>query len=394
MRILKRPRARKWTLEIRDHLEIVRRIPGLPSKRHTEALGEMIDDLVQCKASHRTPTEDVCRWLEGISAKLRERLAEIGLLDRQYAAAGQTLAAHVAEWGESLASKGTTAKQIHQQKARVNRVVTGCGWLWLSDMNLRQAEAFLQSIRGTEGISHQTHNFYCQALNQFAKWMVLHRRISENPFDRLDRMNIATDRRHDRRALTQKEQDTLLTTTAAGLVQEGMAGIDRYWLYRMAMETGLRCDELRTLTAASFDLVNRTVTVLAGYSKHRRQDVLPLGKETCNDLQAYLTGKEQVFPTIPPPEHISRMVQADLAAAGIEYVVDGLYADFHALRHSFITEVVKSGASVKECQTLARHSTPVLTLGKYTHIGISDTRQVIDRMAGAKSKVSKTGKAQ
>ena len=39
--------------------------------------------------------------------------------------------------------------------------------------------------------------------------------------------------------------------------------------------------------------------------------------------------------------------------------------DFHASRVSYITNLVASGASVKTCQTLARHSTPSLTIGRY-----------------------------
>lgn len=41
---------------------------------------------------------------------------------------------------------------------------------------------------------------------------------------------------------------------------------------------------------------------------------------------------------------------------------DGHHAHFHALRHSYVTALVRSGATVKQAQVLARHSTPVLTL--------------------------------
>jgi len=53
-------------------------------------------------------------------------------------------------------------------------------------------------------------------------------------------------------------------------------------LYRVAVETGLRQSELRSLTRVSFalDASPPTVTVQAGCSKHRRQDVLPLRPDT------------------------------------------------------------------------------------------------------------------
>ena len=45
---------------------------------------------------------------------------------------------------------------------------------------------------------------------------------------------------------------------------------------------------------------------------------------------------------------------------------DGKYADFHALRHSFLTHVGRTGVPFKTVQELARHSTPTLTM-RYMH---------------------------
>ena len=71
------------------------------------------------------------------------------------------------------------------------------------------------------------------------------------------------------------------------------------------------------------------------------------------------------------------MFKADLKIAGIEYEVDGKYSDFHALRHTFVTNVIKAGATVKEAQTLARHSKPELTINIYTNVGINDTGKLL-----------------
>jgi len=56
---------------------------------------------------------------------------------------------------------------------------------------------------------------------------------------------------------------------------------------------------------------------------------------------------------------------------------EGRVFDFHALRHLFISRVVGSGASVKVCQELARHSSPVLTLGRYAHVRLADLRKAL-----------------
>jgi integrase len=53
----------------------------------------------------------------------------------------------------------------------------------------------------------------------------------------------------------------------------------------------------------------------------------------------------------------------DLAAAGVPYRnADGKYADFHALRHTFITRAWTTGTTPDVVRALARHSDINLTL--------------------------------
>jgi hypothetical protein len=79
------------------------------------------------------------------------------------------------------------------------------------------------------------------------------------------------------------------------------------------------------------------------------------------------------------------MIRGDLAAAGVPYVVEGPdgpeYADFHALRHSFVTALAAAGVGPKELQTLARHSDPRLTLGVYTHSSPERLAEAVGRVA-------------
>ena len=45
------------------------------------------------------------------------------------------------------------------------------------------------------------------------------------------------------------------------------------------------------------------------------------------------------------------MLRADLEAANIPYIDDtGRFVDFHSLRHTYVTRVVESGATVKVAQ--------------------------------------------
>jgi len=54
-----------------------------------------------------------------------------------------------------------------------------------------------------------------------------------------------------------------------------------------------------------------------------------------------------------------------LRPPGIPKLTDEGKFDFHAARTAYITFLLESGATVKEAQTLARHSTPTLTMNTY-----------------------------
>jgi len=144
-------------------------------------------------------------------------------------------------------------------------------------------------------------------------------------------------------------------------------------LYRLAAETGLRANELRSLTPASFclDSSEPSVTVLAAYSKRRRDDSLPLKGETAAALKRFLDSRSATAPVfnLPCPCNIVRMLRADLRTAKIDYIDDaGRYADFHSLRHSFISGLAAAKVHPKIAQTLARHSSIELTMNSYTHV--------------------------
>ncbi len=79
------------------------------------------------------------------------------------------------------------------------------------------------------------------------------------------------------------------------------------------------------------------------------------------------------------PDRAERRARRDSAFLR-EYDAEGRVFDFHALRNTYITLVVKSGASVKEAQDLARHSDPKLTMNVYTKLGVHDLATALDRL--------------
>ena len=77
------------------------------------------------------------------------------------------------------------------------------------------------------------------------------------------------------------------------------------------------------------------------------------------------------------------MLREDLEAAGIPYAVEGpdgpLFADFHALRHTYLTLLGRGGVDLRTAQELAGHSTPTLT-ARYTHRRLYDLAGAVEKL--------------
>jgi len=73
------------------------------------------------------------------------------------------------------------------------------------------------------------------------------------------------------------------------------------------------------------------------------------------------------------PDKTAKMVRADLTDAGIAYQDDSdRVADFHAIRHTYVSNLARGGVHPKIAQQLARHSTITLTMDRYTHTAVGE----------------------
>jgi hypothetical protein len=159
-------------------------------------------------------------------------------------------------------------------------------------------------------------------------------------------------------------------------------------IYVVACTTGLRTEELATLTPESFDLDADppTVTVAAGYTKNGQLAVQPLTPDVVEALRLYLANKPACVPIWPGTwfTRSADMLKVDLEAAGVPYVVEGpsgpLFGDFHALRHTYISMLDKAGASLKQAMQLARHSDPRLTMARYGRAQLADLGATVERL--------------
>ncbi|QEL18837.1 tyrosine-type recombinase/integrase [Limnoglobus roseus] len=227
-----------------------------------------------------------------------------------------------------------------------------------------------------EGVGPATQNHYLRALRGFFRWLAKGRRIALNPLDGLELVCEEVDIRHARRELDLEELRTIFAATrGSNRTFRGLDGVDRHVVYALAVTTGFRTAALASLTADSIDLAARTVTLSARANKSRKAKVQPLTPDAAELLAEYLRARPRRGRLWPGSwaGRSADMLKADLEEAGIPYVVEGrdgtpLHADFHALRHSFLTIGGRSGIDLRTLQELAGHSTPVLT-ARYMHVG-------------------------
>jgi integrase/recombinase XerD len=377
-----RKTARKWYGQYMDAEGVTRRVP---------------------LSANRTAAQQM---LNAIVRKVE--MAKSGIFDPFEEHRKQPLADHLRDWETVLKARGNTDKHVDMKVSRSRKILDACKCKLISDLSASRIEAALADMRQQPRFGTQTSNHYLAAVKQFARWLVKDRRTADNPLAHLGGGNVKLDRRHERRELTDTELAYLFGSTRSARTLCGIDGADREMLYLTSVYTGLRASELASLTPESFALDDSTptLTVEAGYSKHRREDVVPLHADLVRRLRLWLADKpagERVWPgNWAVHNRGGEMLQADLETARAAWIAEaadsgervrweetnflsyrdeqGRVADFHSLRHTFITRLVKAGVMPKEAQTLARHSTITLTMDRYAHTGLHDVARAVESL--------------
>ena len=375
-----------WCAEVRDADGKRRRVRLSPVKAAAQAmLSKLLLEAEEGKAGIRTKLTGSGRLL----------LAD--LLDA---------------YGRHQLDRGSCARHAGEVVARCRAALDALGMLTLADLDPTPAERWLADRRSKPrsegGIGRQTSNHVVAGLRAFGNFLVKTDRAAANPFRHLVKLNVEADVRHARREFTTLELSGLIDAARAGKPMHGVSGPDRAMLYLVASMTGLRASELASLTRESFklDAASPAVVVEAGYSKRRRRDTVPLHAGLVEQLRPWLAGFG-AGATLWPGNwahycYAGKFVARDLAAARAAWVAagdgaagkesreaaddfkprdrDGRHLDFHGLRHSFISSLVRAGVTPAVAMKLARHSTITLTIDRYTHVSETDAAEGLGKL--------------
>ncbi|MFO0939803.1 MAG: site-specific integrase [Pirellulales bacterium] len=266
-------------------------------------------------------------------------------------------------------------------------------------------------------MSAATFNQYVAAWVSFGHWLVGKRlsgkrpslsgemRLLVNPFDGMGKLDERSDRRRTARALSEEELTRLLDAAKrrpledARTVRRGpnkgkqtidlsaeriakltRIGQERALIYKTAILTGLRLNELRTLDVGNLSFGDVPFVRLdASKEKNRKGSTLPLRSDLAAELKEWTKGKPNASKVFTVPTGLLRILNRDLSLAGIpKRDADGTIVHIHSLRHSFGTHLSKAGVAPRTAQGLMRHSRIELTMNTYTDARLLDTSAAIE----------------
>ena len=369
----------KYHISFKDHHGVMRRVVAYPTSvgaARSQALGAKIESLVSSRGTNEMLSLDMQRWIETMHPDLLKKLAGWDIVDSRKMAALKPAEEHVDDWQIELEAKGNTQHRVNVAVSRARLMLEEMCIDYLTDIQASDVQRFMNDQRKA-GKAPRTINGYLQAFKQFCKWAVQEGRLSQSPVEHVQALSLNGDIRRKRSVFSIDELNQLIEHTAQSEDRYKIRGFERAMLYRFAVETGYRANEIRALKVRDFELCeDMPVVKLAGkHTKNRNDAVLPLRADTAECLAELFEGKspsEAAF-NLPSKYNMAKMLRADAEAAGLETEgEDGSRVDFHSLRHQSATLHCMSGTNLKVAQKLMRHSDPKLTMGVYTHQSASD----------------------
>ncbi len=381
-----------WMVIFRDHNGINRRVKAYQKKIRSRLLAKKIDSLVRCREQGEALPEVLQDWVVGLPDNLHKQLAGFGLLRQRRARVSQDLEFLLEAFEQHLALKRQRdPKYIRETLSKLRRTFKACGFRMFLDIDDVALDQYLIGLRKERNTGIRTLNGYVRSCQQFCRFAVRTLKVANSsPLECMESFGSErADRRRIRRALTAGEIQKLLVTTAQSAeIRFGMDGPERSMLYRFALMTGLRLNEIRTLRVEHLDLDHPDGPVLyvdAAYSKHRERDVLPLHRDLVSVLRRFTPGRGKTpqaklfggkYKAVT--QKAAKMLRMDLADAGIVCRTMAGEVDFHALRHTYVSSL--KSISARLAQGLARHKSSEMT-DRYSHRSLAEQRAALESVS-------------
>ena len=211
------------------------------------------------------------------------------------------------------------------------------------------------------------------ALRSFFKFLLLTRKVQENPFDSVE--NVGTNGVEQRSSyLTESEYKKLLQViiTPNGKKQDKFYFTSKRDVFMVAMMItgGFRISEILSMQLDQINIEKKFVQVLGKGKKLRK---IPLSGQVLNLMEEYLAVRNDVDPVDDTlfvsikGKPLSRQatnenIKKYTARAGIDKPITN-----HSLRHTALTGMAEKGLPVAKVSAIAGH-TSIATTSRYVHV--------------------------
>ncbi len=384
-----------WRIEFYDHRGRRQRWAlNTKSLKLAQELAKQIDSVLACRVSGDQPDSQLSRWLESCPVWLLQRMADADMLANSRVAGCKPLSEHIDDFKAYVEAKGATSRQAAQQAGNVERLLID--QLKLTFWRGVDGDAVLQTIatlksKDDKSLSVESKNKYIQAVKMFSRWMKNSKRSAGDLLDHIQPLpkRGIDDSKRARRPFTQDELSYLLKWVRdSGKERYSSTGEARALLYETAVYTGLRVNELRSLTIADIDIQRQEVSLSGRHTKNGKPAILPLRQELADKMAGFIRGKMPGASLFYVPDKPTKMLDKDIDDARSSWLAESqtaavraerLKSDFlkketeqgilcfHGFRHTFATLLGDNGIHPKTAMSLLRHSDVNLTMAIYSH---------------------------
>lgn len=295
---------------------------------------------------------------------------------------GRRLAPLVLEYANVLQRRAT---EKHQQNvcSALRRVFRNIKAVRISDVTREKVDRMLDRLEES-GRAVGTINHSIGYVKQFFRWLEDADRIDKSPVRALKPRPGDPVRR--RQADTPEEIAKVLEAALQGKAYE-------YWAYLLCYGAGLRQNEVLGLRWGDVDLEAGLYKLIGARQKSGKDTITALQPVVIEELKR-LRQLRTTERGLPPPdaELIVRDAPRDartladdrrqsVKRAGLRYRdLNGAVNDWHAMRHSFCTNLSKTVKDMREKQGLMRHA-DIQTTALYDHTDLEKQKAVVQDLA-------------
>ena len=251
----------------------------------------------------------------------------------------------------------------------------------LGDLDRQKVQSYLAAVHGRSSASTLARKL--SSLRTFFRFLTQRGLVSSDPT-----AGIPTPRK-EQRLPAFLPVDAMFALLETPRSDEPLGLRDRAIL-ELLYGAGLRVSELCDLDVAALDMPSSLVRVLG---KGRKERIVPFGSKARRALETWLAVRSELrlgkAGDVPARDEaalflnrfggrlsqrsVARMVDRHVMACALQHSISP-----HALRHSFATHLLDSGASLRHIQELLGHASLSTTQG-YTHLSLDRLIEVYDR---------------